>query len=137
MGTILKNGIAYGASNQPTAAAVPYSNTSSGLTATNVQSAIDEEMAKMPVLRIFTVTATTTNSGAFATGLDLTKYAIIGAQVIANPSGLGRSVVAIPCSYDNYLLVMNAPAGTAGGAVTTLANTELTIEIYCLERQTS
>ena len=41
MGTILKNGIAYGASNQPTAAAVPYSNTSSGLTATNVQAAVD------------------------------------------------------------------------------------------------
>lgn len=86
------------------------------------------------VIKTFTITATTTASGAFATGLDITKYAIIGAQVIANPSGLGRSVVAIPRSYDNYLLVMNAPAGTAGGAVATLASTELTIEIYCLER---
>lgn len=47
MGTIIKNGIAYGASNQPTAAAVPYSNSTSGLTATNVQSAIDEVSASI------------------------------------------------------------------------------------------
>lgn len=86
------------------------------------------------VIKTFTVTATTTASGAFATGIDLTKYAIIGSKVVDNPSSIGRSVFALPRSYDSYLLAMSAPAGTAGGTLTTLANTELTIEIYCLER---
>lgn len=134
MGTIIKNGVPYSGSSNPNAADVPYSNSTSGLSATNVQAAIDETMAKMPVLHIFTVTATTTASGAFATGLDLTKYAILGAQVLQNDLSLGRSVIAVPRSYDNYLLVMNAPAGTAGGTLTTLPNSQATIEIYCLER---
>lgn len=86
------------------------------------------------VIKTFTVTATTTSSGAFATGIDIAKYAIIGSKVTDNPASLGRSVFALPRSYDNYLLAMSAPAGTAGGTLTTLPNAELTIEIYCLER---
>ncbi len=43
MGLIMKNGVAYGGvANTTSAAQVQYSNTSSGLTGTSVQSAIDE-----------------------------------------------------------------------------------------------
>lgn len=44
MGTIIKNGVPYSGSSNPNAADVPYSNSTSGLSATNVQSAIDEMM---------------------------------------------------------------------------------------------
>ena len=67
MGTILKNGIPYGASNQPTAAAVPYSNSTSGLTATNVQSAIDEVSASIYTKTIRTPGSISVNANAQVT----------------------------------------------------------------------
>lgn len=64
MGRIMMNGIQYGTGGRPTAEGVTYDNAESGMTATNVQSALDELSTGLTqLIRTESFTATTSSGG--------------------------------------------------------------------------
>lgn len=107
MGRIMMNGIQYGTGGRPTAEGVTYDNAESGMTATNVQGALDELSTGLTTIYEGAWTATSSAT----TNTQLTEK-------ITLPKGI-------------YLLFASLPNATGSVISTGLTNTlGLTIPLY-------
>ncbi len=104
----------------PEAEAIQYDNTDSGLTADNVQDAIDEIVAN-PIIVKADITGTTNSSGKItisATDVPLDKLVSI---IVKSPTGYNTLPYRGSTSYGVII--------TEQGTITPVANTEVVLEV--------
>lgn len=100
MGIIMKDGRQYGVGGITPAENVTYDNTQSGMSATDVQGAVDElknGLANIPVIKTGTTTGTTSSTGNFQTNILKENRTILSALI-----PLSNTIVSVYASTTPY-----------------------------------